>query len=69
MTAPEHFLSRAEVAEVINVKPHTLARYKLPPEDATIGKVRGWRRATVDAWHAARPGQGARVDLDKTRDP
>lgn len=56
----EHFLSRAEFAERIGVKPGTLGRYNLPEPDATIGDVRGWLPETVDGWHAARPGKGGR---------
>jgi hypothetical protein len=40
-----------------------LSRYKLPEADAMIGNVRGWLPETIDAWHAARPGRGARTDL------
>jgi hypothetical protein len=58
-----HYLSRAEVARRIGVTPGALSRYKLPPPDATIGDVRGWFPATIDAWNAARPGRGARTDL------
>lgn len=53
------YLSRAELAERIGVKPDTLSRYKLPEPDAMIGDVRGWTVETVDAWNAARPGKGA----------
>ena len=56
----EHFLSRAEFAERIGVKPGTLGRYNLPEPDATIGDVRGWLPETVDRWHAGRPGKGGR---------
>lgn len=48
------YLSRAEVAERIGVKPDTLGRYRLPEPDAMIGTVRGWLPATIDAWHAGR---------------
>lgn len=57
------FLSLTEVAERLGVVPGTLSRYRLPEPDATIGRVRGWLPGTVDAWHAARPGRGARTDL------
>ena len=56
------YLSRAEVAERIGVAPDTLSRYRLPEPDATIGKVRGWLPATVDAWHASRAST-RRADL------
>lgn len=52
------YMTSTEVAAHIGVKPSTLNRYKLPEPDAMIGNVRGWRRETVDAWNAARPGRG-----------
>jgi hypothetical protein len=52
------YLSRAEVAERIGVKPDTLSRYKLPAEDAVTGTTRGWLPETIDAWNASRPGRG-----------
>jgi hypothetical protein len=61
--APARYLSRAEFADRIGVTGGALSRYKLPQPDALIGTVRGWRPETVDAWQAARPGQGARTDL------
>jgi hypothetical protein len=58
-----HYLNRRRVAERIGVAPGTLGRYKLPEPDAMIGTVRGWLPETIDRWHAARPGRGARTDL------
>lgn len=55
-----HYLSRAEFAERIGVRPATLGRYALPDPDATIGNVRGWSPETVDRWQAGRPGKGGR---------
>jgi hypothetical protein len=54
------YLSRAELAERIGVKPDTLGRYQLPEPDALIGTVRGWLPKTIDAWNANRPGRGWR---------
>jgi hypothetical protein len=51
------YLSRAEVAERIGVKPDTLGRYRLPQPDAMIGSVRGWLPKTIDDWHQNRPGK------------
>ena len=48
------YLSRAEVAERIGVKPDTLGRYRLPEPDAMVGTVRGWLPITIDTWHATR---------------
>ncbi len=63
------YLSRAEVAERINVRPATLARYELPEPDAMLGKYRGWLPETIDRWNAQRPGAGARTDLGRTAQP
>lgn len=62
---PERFLSLKEVAELIGVKPATLARYRLPEPDAFIGQTRGWRQATIEKWNAARPGRGWRKGTSK----
>lgn len=59
------YLSRKQVAERIGVTPGALSRYRLPEPDATIGDIRGWLPATIDTWHAQRPGRGARTDLGK----
>ena len=53
------YLSCAEVAEVIGVKPNTLSRYNLPDPDAWIGKTRGWLPETIEVWHSQRPSQRA----------
>lgn len=54
------YLSRPEVAARIGVKPDTLNRYRLPPHDAEIGRLKGWSPGTVDEWNAQRPGHGGR---------
>ncbi|VBA56014.1 hypothetical protein LAUMK142_05347 [Mycobacterium pseudokansasii] len=56
---PVRYLSRAEVAERIGVKPDTLGRYNLPEPDAVIGTVRGWLPRTIDRWNRARPSRRA----------
>jgi hypothetical protein len=71
---PLHFLNQAQVAERIGVAPSSLSGYKLPEPDVVVGPVdlhggiprgttRGWLPATIDEWHAQRPGRGARTDL------
>jgi hypothetical protein len=60
---PEHqvevFLSRPEVARYIGLKDRrSLSGITLPPHDAEVGIYKGWRRETIDAWQAARPGHG-----------
>ena len=51
------YLSRAEVAERIGVKPDTLGRYRLPEPDALVGSIRGWLPETIDKWNAQRPSR------------
>lgn len=64
-----HYLSLAQFADRIGVKPATMSRYKLPEPDATIGPlgaggalprgtIRGWLPETIDEWNARRPGRG-----------
>lgn len=62
----QHYLSRAEFAERIGVKPGTMGRYKLPEPDVMIGSTRGWSAEAIDAWHAARPGRGVKSDSRAT---
>ena len=33
-------------------------KLRLPEPDAYIGRTRGWKTETIDAWNAARPGRG-----------
>jgi predicted DNA-binding transcriptional regulator AlpA len=58
---PERYLSTTEVAERIGVTRGALGRYRLPEPDAWIGTTRGWLPATIDEWHANRPGRGNRT--------
>ena len=55
---PIIYLSRSQLAHMIGVKPATLGRYRLPPEDALIGTVRGWLPVTIEKWMVERPGKG-----------
>lgn len=52
---PIVYLSRADVAARIGVNPDTLGNYRLPAPDAVVGRVRGWKASTIDAWNASRP--------------
>lgn len=56
-------LDSAQVAELLGVRPETIARYRsrgeLPAPDVTLGRSPGWYRATITAWRAQRPGRGA----------
>lgn len=62
-----HYLGMGEVAAHTGLARTTLNGYAeknlLPDPDVTVGGVRGWDVATIDAWMSARPGRGARTDL------
>lgn len=47
-----------EQTERIDAETGALGNYKLPEPDAYIGRTRGWKTETIDAWNAARPGRG-----------
>ncbi|AGT12941.1 helix-turn-helix DNA-binding protein [Mycobacterium phage KayaCho] len=53
------YLSKTEVAERLGMKSvRSLNKVPLPEPDARIGGTVGWLPATIDAWHAERPGRG-----------
>ncbi|ATU20847.1 helix-turn-helix transcriptional regulator [Bifidobacterium choerinum] len=54
----ERYLGVKQVAERLGITPGGLLNLKLPKPDAYIGRTRGWKAETVDAWNAARPGRG-----------
>ena len=55
-------LSTQDVAARLGVKPATVSGYRhrgrLPKPDGKLGKTVWWWESTIDAWQAARPGQG-----------
>ncbi|WP_457066814.1 hypothetical protein [Mycobacteroides abscessus] len=56
---PIQYMSTADVAEYMGLKSAaSLTKYKLPMEDARVGKYRGWKKETIATWHANRPGPG-----------
>jgi len=72
------FLSTEEVAELAGLKPDTVSSYLsrskgraaeeryIPEPDILLGASRpvpGWKRETIMAWLASRPGPGTRRDL------
>nr|DAV32281.1 MAG TPA: Pyocin activator protein PrtN [Caudoviricetes sp.] len=67
------YLGAADFAARVGLAPATIRSYMrkglTPPADVVIttpsGPLRGWLPATIDAWLAARPGQGTRTDLRK----
>jgi hypothetical protein len=52
------FLSRAQVAEMLEVKTDSINGYDLPEPDAMIGTHKGWLPDTIAAFKIARPGRG-----------
>jgi transcriptional regulator, MerR family len=67
------YLGAADFAARAGLATATIRSYMkkglTPPADVVIttpsGPLRGWLSETIDAWLAARPGQGARTDLRK----
>jgi hypothetical protein len=55
------YLSSSEFAFRIGVRDDTLNKYKLPPPDVLVGRVRGWKAETIDLWNMNRPGRGNRT--------
>lgn len=54
----ERYLSVKQVAERLGITGGGLLNLRLPEPDAYIGRTRGWKPETIDAWNAARPGRG-----------
>lgn len=54
----ERYMSVAEVAQYLGVQNASNSAMKLPEPDALIGRTRGWKRETIDAWIPTRPGRG-----------
>ncbi|MCJ1709251.1 transcriptional regulator [Microbacterium sp. VKM Ac-2923] len=56
------YMSLLDVARHLDVSRDTVAKYPLPEPDVRVGSginaARGWTQATIDAWHASRPGRG-----------
>jgi predicted DNA-binding transcriptional regulator AlpA len=54
------YLSVMEVAERTGLALNTVKAYsqntprRMPSPDAMIGRVKGWKVQTIDAWHARR---------------
>jgi predicted DNA-binding transcriptional regulator AlpA len=54
----ERYLSVTDVAARLGITTAAVAVANLPEPDAMIGKARGWRPETIDAWRRERPGKG-----------
>ncbi len=63
MSNPHRYLSTTDIARILNIKPTSITKYKLPAPDAYIGKTRGWCQSTIDTWLHQRPTRGQRTDL------
>jgi len=48
MSKPHRYLSTTDIARILNIKPTSITKYKLPAPDAYIGKTRGWCQSTID---------------------
>ena len=55
---PEIYLGVTEAAEMLGITKGGLTSQRLPAPDAIVGKARGWKRETLLAWAASRPGKG-----------
>ncbi|NEG95721.1 hypothetical protein CS006_08910 [Bifidobacterium primatium] len=53
-----HYLGVTDVANKLGIATSAVSAYKLPEPDVMIGRTRGWKEETIDAWNAARPGRG-----------
>ncbi len=55
-------LTTADAAALVGVDPATWRKYvsdgRAPQPDGRLGRTPWWTRSTIDAWLAARPGQG-----------
>jgi hypothetical protein len=56
----ERYLSYSEVAARLGITGGGLGNLRLPEADVIVGKARGWRPETIDAWNRTRPGKGHR---------
>lgn len=67
----ERLLSADEAGELVGLSAQTwrtyVARRIAPAATLRAGPAPLWRESVVVAWLAARPGQGARTDLDPSQ--
>ncbi|MCI1935681.1 MAG: hypothetical protein LKJ44_04215 [Bifidobacteriaceae bacterium] len=56
----QRFLSVTEIAARLGITTNGVLNLRLPEPDALIGRTRGWKPETIDAWNAQRPGHGGR---------
>lgn len=54
----EEFYGLKQFADYLGITQGALSNLNLPEPDARIGKVRGWKLATIKEWNANRPGRG-----------
>jgi hypothetical protein len=62
------YLDGAGVGDLLGVDRKTALSYRLPPHEAQIGRVRGWRTSTILRWNAARPRLTEGVDVEIRND-
>ena len=54
----ERLMSVTDVARRLGITQPAATQANLPPPDAWIGRTRGWRPETIEAWIPTRPGRG-----------
>lgn len=62
------FLTSKQVAALAGIKRSTIDFYVYTdkmPKPIKIGRTSVWSQQVIENWIAARPGQGARTDLQK----
>lgn len=64
MTGEPEYMTRAQVADYIGVKPETIEQYlsrrRIPPPDLVWLGTQLWLQDTITAWHLAKGGRSRR---------
>ncbi|MDR1355331.1 MAG: hypothetical protein LBJ43_03585 [Propionibacteriaceae bacterium] len=63
----EKYLSVTDVAYRLGITTAAATLAGLPAPDVLVGKVRGWKPETIEAWIPTRPGKGWRRTEKKTK--
>ncbi|HXC64123.1 MAG TPA: helix-turn-helix domain-containing protein [bacterium] len=71
--ADDDLLSYSDIAALLGVSAATIRAYRhtgrLPEPDAMLADRPRWRRASILAWQAARPGQAWRAGQRSAGEP
>lgn len=72
MVVMDGYLTSAELAARIGIKPSSVHRYRtrgaIPEPDEVVGRTPLWKEATITTWMEARPGHGWRKGKTATSD-